>query len=207
MSSKTDHTDIEKLKLVVTIWQQSIDATKHFTDVSERTRRMGMTAAVGGIALAATLLTQFSSAKLTFIYDGYEYGIHAAGPIVFASALVVYVTKLLDVGLYHRMTRGSVAFTQAIEQSPQFKTIIDTPRGLAGSISFHSRAKRAITDEDANPAKPTRKTTAEYKLRRFYNLSILALIIIGLLLLASTLIQAKHENVEIIKQTITRPKK
>lgn len=140
MSSKGDNADIEKLKLVVTIWQQSIDATKHFTEISERTRRMGMTGAVGGIALAATLLTQFSSAKLTFIFDGYEYGIHAAGLIVFASALVVYVTKLLDVGLYHRMTRGSVAFTQAVEQSKQFKEIIDTPRGLAGSISFHSRA-------------------------------------------------------------------
>ena len=204
--SKSDP-DIEKLKLVVAIWQQSIDATKHFTEMSERTRRMGMTGAVGGIALAATLLTQFSSAKLTYVYGGYEYGIHAAGPIIFASALVVYVTKLLDVGLYHRMSRGSVAFTQAIEQSKQFKEVIDTPRGLAESISFHSRAKRVITDEDADPTKNTRKTRAEYKLRRFYNVSILALIMIGTMILASTLIQARHENVEIIKQTITRPKK
>lgn len=187
MGEKIDDTHIEKLRLVVAVWQQSIDVTKHFTEVSERTRRIGMTAAVGGIALAATLLTQFGSARLSIPYDGYLFGIHAAGPIVLASALVVYVTKLLDVELYHRMTRGSVAFTQSVEQSKKFKEIIDTPRGLAESISFHSRAQSSISDKDADPATPIKRTTAEYKLRRFYNLSISALIVIALFVIWSTL--------------------
>lgn len=198
--------DPENAKLIVEMWRQSIDVTKHFTEMSERTRRMGMTGAIGGVALAITLLTQFTSAKLSFVYDGFEYGIHAAGPIVFASAVVVYVTRLIDVDLYHRMLRGSVAYTQDLERSDEFKAIVSTKRGLAEYISFHSRAKRSVSDDDASAELPPKKTSAEHKLRRFYSISILVLIATGTLLLLTTAMSVKHEDIEIINQTVTRPR-
>jgi hypothetical protein len=197
---QTDATELLKLRLEV--WKQSIRVTQSFTDMSHKTRQMGMTAGVGGLALAVTLLTQFPNARLSITWNGYDYATHLAGVIMILAGVAISMTKFLDVNLHHRMLRGSVAFTQEIERSSAFKEIIGVNRGLAESITFHSRSKAPITDEDA--AKPAKKTSAEYKLRRFYNLTILAITAMGLAVLFTTYSSTKHDIVR-INQTIEMP--
>jgi len=192
----------ELLRLQLEVWKESIRVTQSFTDISHKTRQMGMTAGVGGLALAVTLLTQFPDAKLSIPYRGYDYATHLAGLIMILAGIAIWITKFLDVYLYHRMVRGSVAFTETLERTRTFRAITGVERGLAESITFHSRSKRPVSDADA--ANSSKKTRAEYKLRRFYNLTIGAIIVMGIATLFTTYSSIRHDTVR-INQTIEMP--
>ncbi|MGO4682880.1 hypothetical protein [Hyphomicrobium sp. 2TAF46] len=192
----------ELLRLRLEVWKESIRVTQSFTDISHKTRQMGMTAGVGGLALAVTLLTQFPEAKLSVPYRGYDYATHLAGLIMILAGIAIAMTKFLDVHLHHRMLRGSVAFTQNIERTKAFKELMGVERGLAESITFHSRSKRAISDSDA--VSPAKKTSAEYKLRRFYNCTIGAIVAMGIATIFTTYSVTRHDTVR-INQTIEMP--
>ena len=116
MADTSESPDIEKLKLKVEIWKESIATTKHFTEMSVKMRQLGLTFVVAAFALAVTLLSQYPGARIPIpvssIFGKLDYDLHLGGPIIVMSAMGLLVTKLLDVKLYHRMLRGSVAFTQ-----------------------------------------------------------------------------------------------
>ena len=190
--------DLERLKLQVEMWKESISSTKHFTEMSVKMRQLGLTFVVAAFALAITLLSQYPSARIPIPIGDWEYDLHMSGPIIIASVVGLFVTKLLDVKLYHRMLRGSVAFTEELESKVLRPQLMNTDRGLAESISFHSRSKRpAPTDGVDNLLK---KTKAKWKIKTFYNL---AMVVVGIIGVALTLFTAtKVEQRTIINQRI-----
>ncbi|MDX2306609.1 MAG: hypothetical protein NW216_00035 [Hyphomicrobium sp.] len=174
--------DIERLKLQIELWKEAISSSKHFTEMAVRTRQLGLTFVVAAFALAITLLSQYPTARLPLFWGNWGYDIHLGGPIIAASAIGLFVTRHLDVKLYHRMLRGSVAFTMELEEKCLRSQIMLTSIGLAESISEYSRS-----DETRSKlGRETKITTAEQKIHRFYMWSICFIIVIGILLTCVT---------------------
>jgi hypothetical protein len=198
MADDAQH-ETERLKLQVEIWKQAIASSIHFDEMSQKARQIGLTFVVGSVALAITLLSQYQGARISIPWGAGSYDLHIAGGIIMASAVALWVTKLLDVKLYHRMLRGSVAFTEEFERRVLKPAIMPTELGLTESISYHSRSKRALTGE-ANAA-VRRKTSAERKKARFYDVSIGFVLTVGLLLTWITAIKVEKGKT-IINQRI-----
>lgn len=195
--SEQSNPEIDRLKLQVKMWQNSVSTTKHFTEMSVKMRQLGLTFVVAAFAVAITLLSQYPTARLTVPLGSVDYDIHLSGLIVMTSVVGLFVTKLLDVELYHRMLRGSVAFTMELE-SKVLRPLMGTDRGLAESISHHSRSTRPAINGDEDTIR--KKTSAERKIKLFYNLSMVFVALIGA---ALTIITAnKVEKRVIINQRI-----
>lgn len=197
--------DLDRLRLQVEIWKESIAVTRHFTEMSVKMRQMGLTFVVAAVALAVTMLTQFPTARISFpvsiIHGRHDYDVHLGGLLIISAAIGLAVTKLLDVKLYHRMLRGSVVFTQEIERAGLRDNLMGTPEGLAESISTHSQSAKALGS--SGQKQTARLTSAEWKISRFYNLSICFVVTIGAMIAIVT--TERVEKRTIINQRIEFP--
>jgi hypothetical protein len=179
--------DHEALRLEA--WKQSISATMHFTDMSVKARQLGFAFAIGALALSVTLLARFKDARLMLPIGNHEYGCHISSVIMFCAAIALIATRYLDLKVYHRMLRGSVDFTQAMEKNGLAKDVFFTEFGLATSISKQSRS---VKPGWLGRLRGKTSTTAERKIAAFYNISILAIVI-----LSATLAFATWRKVEV----------
>lgn len=168
--------NVDILKLQLEIWKESIAATKHFNEMSVKMRQLGLTFVVAAFALAITLLSQFPAARVSVPIGDWYYDIHLSGLIIISAALGLLVTRLLDLKVYHQMLRGSVAFTEALENESLVKQLMGTERGLAQTISYYSRTKSSSLRKGV----PPKRTTAEWKIRAFYIWSIIFIMATGI---------------------------
>lgn len=168
--------DPDDFQSIVTIWERSIDTQKHFNDLSLRTRQLGITivGAILGLGIAlkgdvgALELGGCNVPMLTFIF--------------LAASLMMIFTRFIDVGIYHPMLRGAVAFNEDIERQCMLKRI-HLQHGLTETISIYSRysdAKRVIEGESYTHT-GTRKHTLGRRLDVFYFGSASALFILAVL--------------------------
>lgn len=104
---KKRDSELEKIRLE--IWKQGIATTMHFTEMSARTRQIGLAFVVASLGLAITLLAQYHDARLPLVISDSQYSLHISGVIILLSAVGLYAIMLLDLKVYHRMLRGSVA--------------------------------------------------------------------------------------------------
>ena len=185
--------DIEFLTLQVEVWRESIASTKHFTEMSVKMRQLGLTFVAAALALAITLLSQSPTARLSILIKSSYYDIHLSGFVIIIAAVGLYVTKQLDLKLYHKMLRGSVAFTEELERASLVPFLMGTKRGLAEAISLYSRTKQVVPDASDRSLK---RTTAESKIRAFYNLSMIFTVLIGgLVTVFTTNIVERHSTI------------
>ena len=179
--SKPDDPSHELLKLQIEVWKQAIASTMHFTEMSQKSRQLGLTFVVGSFALALTLLAQYRDARVEVPIGANVYDLHVAGIIILFSLLGLYVTMLLDVKLYHRMLRGSVAFTDEFEAKVIGPALMKTDRHLTASITHFSRSRSLL-----NRVWPESRTSAEWKIKFFYILSMAFVGAVGAALLWTT---------------------
>ncbi len=177
--------NVELLKLQLEVWKEAVSTSKHFTEMSVRTRQLGLTFVVAAFAVAITLLSQYPSARISIPLGQLGYDIHIAGLIIASSAAGLFVTKLLDIKVYHRMLRGSVAFTEEIERKILRSEVMGTERGLAETISYHSRSKRS--SPSGGRSSDRKHTSAEAKIKIFYNWSMGIIVMFGIVLTYVTL--------------------
>jgi len=102
---------------------------------------------------------------------------HVAGPILVFVALGLYAVQRLDLGVYHRMLRGAVAFNEDLEESFIKPRIMKTKKGLTQAISLYSRYPESTNLLQAGP-----KQSAAERVGRFYQISIVVLLALSILI-------------------------
>lgn len=197
MSEKENNIDLERERIRLEIWKQAIATTIHFTEMSARTRQIGLAFVVAALGLAITLLAQYRDARLPFVLFDHQYDLHISGVIVLLAAGGLYAIMLLDLKVYHRMLRGSVAFTTELERSGFRDTHMLTDKGLTETISHYSRSPH---DKTGRIVPGGKNVTAERKIGLFYRVAIACIALMGCVLVILTSRISEHRV--IFEQTI-----
>src|SRR5580698_9029465 len=167
---------------VVTIWAKAVDTQMHFNEMSVKSRQLGLTFVAAALGLAVFLFSRSGSeAKYSFAITvrGHSLVLHVAEFIILAAAASVYAVKLLDLGVYHKMLRGAVAFGEDLEEA-HLRKILGLNKGMTQAISHFSRHSDASiyhTEGKAGVYSAGRRRNAGSKIAGFYWVVILALIV------------------------------
>lgn len=165
---------------VVAVWSKAVDTQMHFNEMSVKSRQLGLTFVAAALGLAVFLFSRGGSdAKFAFqgTVRGHPFQFHVAEFIILAAAASVYAVKLLDLGVYHKMLRGAVAFGEDLEEV-HLRKILGLNKGMTQAISHFSRnsdAKISIVDGRAVYCGSDLKNAGQ-KISRFYWVVILSLV-------------------------------
>jgi len=161
-------------KLVIEVWKQAVDTQKHFNDMCAKSRQLGLTFVAASLGAAIFLFTRTNTpANYAFTANicGRDVIIHIAPLIVLAALAAVYAVKKLDLGVYHQMLRGAVAFNEDLEKT-HLQRIVGLKKGMTEAISHFSRH----SDADVEPGDSGTYVysgdnfkSARQKLSGFYN--------------------------------------
>jgi hypothetical protein len=105
------------------------------------------------------------------------------------------------------MLRGSVTFTDEFERKVLAPVLMPTERGLTASVSHHSRTPSRLLGTGG------RTTTAERKIRTFYVVSIILVLMLGVglsIITARKVEKGKttiYQRIEVIEPQKTPPAK
>lgn len=174
VGKEADSLDKGAQELQVEIWKKAVETQMHFNEMSVKSRQLGLSFVVAALGIAVVLLSRTEDLQIAVALIGYE--IHPSGLIVLLAALGTYAVKRLDLGVYHKMLRGAVAFGEDLEKTLRKSSLMPTKMGMTESISHYSRGLDGSRGE----------TTAARKITRFYWLLIVALVVIGLVMLIAT---------------------
>ena len=128
-------------KLLVEIWEEDNRHSEAFQRHVRKSRQLGLTFVAASLGAAIFLFTRTNTpASYAFAADifGTEIIFHIAVFIVFAALVAVYAVKQLDLGVYHQMLRGAVAFNEDLEEQ-HIRRIVGLRMGLTQAISHFSR--------------------------------------------------------------------
>src|SRR6266851_116513 len=167
--------DASELKLQKEIWAKAIDTQMHFNEMSVRSRQLGLSFVVAALGVVVVLLTK-DEARVALC----GFSTHAAGPILLFVAFGLYAVKLLDLGVYHPMLRGAVAFNEALEKLCIEPKLMGTEKGLTQTVSVYSRFPYSTNKEKF--VEDGGKVSAEKRVTKFYRFSIGVLVALALLL-------------------------
>ena len=172
--SADDHGKARQDQLLL-VWERAIQTQMHFAELSIKTRQVGMTVVGATLGLAVVLNKSDSSFALTFR----DYQIPITSILCWSAAIVLYAIRLLDVGVYHRMLRGAVAFNEDLERQ-ELVGLFGTSKGLTQAISFFSRHTNATLKNGNYVEGPKRRFHyAGERISAFYWVMIGALIFAG----------------------------
>lgn len=174
VSQEANSLDDKTQELRVEIWKKAVETQMHFNEMSVKSRQLGLSFVVAALGVAVVLLGKPDEFQIPVALIGYE--IHPSGLIITLAAFGTYAVKRLDLGVYHKMLRGAVAFGEDLEKTLRSDTLMPTTMGMTESISHYSRG----LDE------PKRRTTAATKITKFYWLLIIVLLVIGIVMLIAT---------------------
>jgi hypothetical protein len=166
---------------IVTIWSKVVDTQMHFNEMSVKSRQLGLTFVAAALGLAVFLFSRSGNdAKYSFDikFLGKPFVLHVAEFIILAAAAAVYAVKLLDLGVYHKMLRGAVAFGEDLEEM-HLRKLLSLNKGMTQAVSHfsrHSDAATAIEDGKAIYLGSNRKTAGR-KIAFFYWVVIILLIL------------------------------
>lgn len=176
---------IDEQKVCISIWQKAVDTQMHFNEMSVKARQFGLAFVAAALGLAVVLFTRGQEFSLPIPILNFD--LHATVVIVLASACALYAVRLLDLGVYHKMLRGAVAFGEDFEEN-YMKQIFVLEKGMTQAISHFSRYQDATVEKkDGKYAyRGADRKTAEEKIKCFYNFSISALVITAFFLFIVT---------------------
>ena len=120
------------------VWERAIQTQMHFAELSIKTRQVGMT--VVGATLGLAIVLNRTDTGFSLSLASWEIPISAV--LCWVAAIVLFAIRLLDVGVYHRMLRGAVAFNEELEQKNLLR-LFGTTKGLTQAISFFKSASHS----------------------------------------------------------------
>jgi hypothetical protein len=173
---------------LVAIWAKAVDTQMHFNEMSVKSRQLGLTFVAAALGLAVFLFSRSGpDAKFAFTATvrGHQFVLHVAEAIILAAAASVYAVKLLDLGVYHKMLRGAVAFGEDLEEV-HIRKLLGLNKGMTQAISHFSRfSDGSVSVEDGkNVYSGKKKQNAGQKINRFYWLVITSLVACALIMFA-----------------------
>jgi hypothetical protein len=172
---------------VVAIWSKAVDTQMHFNEMSVKSRQLGLTFVAAALALAVFLFSHSGSdAKYEYhiTLPKLSFTLHVAEFIILAAAAAVYAVRLLDLGVYHKMLRGAVAFGEDVEEV-HLRRMLQLNKGMTQAVSHFSRHSDASANHREGSATAytgSNQRTAEKKIARFYTLVIILLIVSALIM-------------------------
>lgn len=182
-------------KLLIDIWKHAVDTQKHFNEMCAKSRQLGLSFVAASLGTAIFLFTRTNTASnyaFSGTIGGREVVFHVAVFIILAAVAAVYAIKKLDLGVYHQMLRGAVAFNEDLEEQ-HLRRIIGLEKGLTQAVSHFSRTNNASAGPDAIGKyrySGDKRRSAGDKLGYFYNVIMgFLLISAGLMFLASNLLK------------------
>jgi hypothetical protein len=168
----------EQQEIYVSIWAKAVETQMHFNEMSVKSRQFGLAFVASALGLGIVLLSRHEEFSIP-LFAGLSLPVTAV--IAFASAAALYAVMLLDLGVYHKMLRGAVAFGEDFEQN-YMKEIFALKKGMTQAISHFSRYKDAsVTPQDDGKYFycGSERGSAEQKIKRFYVFTISILVIVG----------------------------
>jgi hypothetical protein len=173
---------------IIAIWAKAVDTQMHFNEMSVKARQFGLAFVAAALGLGVVLLGRGEAETLVVrLGNGGSFKLNAAVLVAIASAVAMYAVSLLDLGVYHRMLRGSVAFGEDFEEN-YMKQIFRLEKGMTQAISHFSRFSDAEVRRNNGRYLyfGCARRTAEQKIRRFYRFSILSLLALAVILFIVT---------------------
>lgn len=170
----------------IAIWTKTIDTQMHFNEMSAKSRQIGLAFVAAALGLSVVLLARNEDFSIRL----WSFQLHVSVLILAAALIALRAVRLLDLGVYHKMLRGAVAFGEDFEEN-YMKKVFSLDKGMTQAVSHFSRATspKAAVGEDGRlhyTDEEETKTTAEAKISRFYRLSTIALIVAAASLLVVT---------------------
>ena len=120
---------------LIDYWKQAISTQMHFNDLCVRSRQLGLTFVVAALGLNVVLLSNFENARI----DIACISVHISAVIMFIAAVAVIAVWHLDLGVYHKMLRGSVAFVEEFDRKLLVPRLSPLEYGMTKFISEFSR--------------------------------------------------------------------
>ncbi|WP_428481236.1 hypothetical protein [Pyruvatibacter mobilis] len=163
---------------IIKIWERAVQTQMHFNEMSVRSRQLGLAFVAAALGLALASLGQGKDFALVFSLCGNQIVLHAAALIILGAIMGVLAVSSLDIGVYHQMLRGAVAFGEDIEARFMTPTY-GFELGMAQAISHFSRTKKPTATLAGGGMTYGGKTgmSAGKKLKRFYGFLIVALLV------------------------------
>jgi hypothetical protein len=159
------------------VWERAIQTQMHFAELSIKTRQVGLTVVGAALGLAIVLHRTASGYFLIFC----SVHVPISSVLCWAAAVVLGAIWILDVGVYHRMLRGSVAFNEELEQK-KLLGLFGTQLGLTQAISHFSRHPGAEYRDGKYEKGEARRHYAGNRISLFYLIMSGALIVAGIAL-------------------------
>lgn len=165
---------------LVAVWAKAVDTQMHFNEMSVKSRQLGLTFVAAALGLAVFLFSRGGSeGRFAFSASihGHRFEFHVAEFIILAAAASVYAVRLLDLGVYHKMLRGAVAFGEDLEEM-HLRKMFGLSKGMTQAISHFSRNSDATVSivEEQTTYSGSNRRNAEEKISRFYWTVIFALV-------------------------------
>ncbi|PWE75951.1 hypothetical protein XF30_03445 [Bradyrhizobium sp. SUTN9-2] len=179
-NEKSSETSNEFEDNLVAVWAKAVDTQMHFNEMSVKSRQLGLTFVAAALGLAVFLFSRGGSeARFAFsaTIRGHHFEFHVAEFIILAAAASVFAVKLLDLGVYHKMLRGAVAFGEDLEET-HLRKMFGLSKGMTQAISHFSRHSDAVASiaEGQTTYSGSNRRNAEQKINGFYWTVIFALV-------------------------------
>lgn len=157
------------------VWERAIQTQMHFAELSIKTRQVGLTVVGAALGLAIVLYRTGTGFILTFG----PVKVPISSILCWSACVVLWAIWILDVCVYHRMLRGSVAFNEELEEK-NLVVFFRTHLGLTQAISYFSRHPGAIYRDGKYQKGEPGLHYAGNRITVFYFIMIGALAIAGL---------------------------
>lgn len=139
----------ERARLLLELWAKAVDTQMHFNEMSVKSRQLGLTFVTAALGVAVVMIGQDED----WSFSVGAFRLHVSVFILLAAAVALYLVRLLDVGVYHRMLRGAVTFGMDFEKCYIRPVFLSEPgrelqRGMTECISLYSRYPDTDTKKD-----------------------------------------------------------
>jgi hypothetical protein len=179
---------------LIAIWSKAVDTQMHFNEMSAKSRQLGLTFVAAALGVGVVLMGNQKDFSLQARICGNDVIIHVTVLLILAALLALIGVRKLDLGVYHRMLRGAVAFGEDFEESVLRPRAFKLNKGMTEAISHFSRHDNAKGTGTPRNYTGSGHKAAEKKIKSFYNITMTFLVIASFSIFIFTNLQSEDEE-------------
>lgn len=122
---------------LLTVWSKAVDTQMHFNEMAVKSRQLGLTFVAAALGVGVVLLGQNEDFSIPLFWG---LRLHVTVLLVLAAWLALRAVRKLDLGVYHQMLRGAVAFGRDIE-AVRLASLLGVNKGMTEAVTFTSQNK------------------------------------------------------------------
>jgi hypothetical protein len=163
----------EEKNHIIQIWEKTVDTQMHFSEMSVKSRQLGLTFVAAALGVAILMLGRGNDFSLVLDVHDYDIEIHFSFLLMLGALGAIFAVRKLDLDVYHRMLRGAVSFGEDFEKN-YMSEIYDLEKGMTTAISHFSRNDDASVQFVNGKYKyfGGNEKSAYHKIKAFYTIII-----------------------------------